>query len=216
MFVRNVAADPSDYYTQNNNRWIPHEACGPESAAMALDLADIIWWYPKIMQPGDYITACMNSKPAWEKLLREHPDLYDAGLRPHNTSPLLAWGLNQIVGRHVDTLMEDASMQEVLWHLFEGRPLIMSGSFTKSGHFVVVTGFSSMQHEDEISGPGMVDLDKVDYVLVSDPHGNYHTKYQNPNGWNVMFELMQFNDLTNTPGNLLRKRIHIIDEEEWP
>ena len=105
-------------------------------------------------------------------------------------------------------------MREVLWHLFEGRPLIMSGSFTTGGHFVVVTGFSSQQHEEEITGPGKINPDMVQYVFVSDPHGDYHTQYRNPNGWNVMFGLGQFNRLTNAPGDVLRKRIHIIAETE--
>ena len=213
MFEVNLSRD-SDYCTQINNPLLALETCGPTAAPMALEAAHI--YYPKTegVQPEGEITKLLLTDEAWDKFKREHKGAHDAGLKPFNVSPMLAWGINKFVGKTVDRFITTGTLQMMIWHLLNGRPLIMSGSFTKSGHFVAVMGFYTRQHREYITNALAVDLCRIDYIIVDDPYGNWHTDYRDHRGNNVHFTLQEFNRLTNESNRDGHKWMHIISEAE--
>ena len=213
MFEINLSCD-SDYCTQINNKLIPFEACNTTSAIMVLDAAKIA--YPKTggEQPEDSLTKLLLTNEAWEKFDKDFAWGRKNGLKPQNVSGMLAWGINRFVGKDVDHFVETGTLQLMIWHLFNGKPLIMSGSFTKSGHFVAVMGFYTRQHREYITSALGVDLCRIDYIIVDDPYGNWHTGYRNHRGNNIHFDLQTFNHLTNEPDRDGHKWMHIISEVE--
>ena len=205
----------SQYHTQKNNEFIPFAACGPTSAIMSLKAAKIYYYSPKVMQEEDYLTANLNGIDAWRKFEHEFSELVRAKLWPNNVSRMLQWGITRIVGRQVDTFKTNGTLREMIWHLYNRRPLIMSGSFTKSGHFVSVVGFESLQHIQDIRGISSIDLSLIESVIVDDPYGKYPYVDKKPNGNNTGFSLDKFNELTNTSNQDGRKWLHIISDKLW-
>jgi hypothetical protein len=213
MFEINLSKD-SDYCTQINNRLIPYESCNTTAAIMALDAARIDYPRRDGIQPEDDLTALLLTDEAWHRFDNVYPWGRKNGLKPQNISPMLAWGINKFVGKQVDAFVKSATLQHMIWHLLNGRPLIMSGSFTKSGHFVAVMGFRTRQHREYIMSATGVDLCRIEYIIVDDPYGNYHTGYKDHRGNNVQFNLQDFNRLTNESNRDGHKWMHIISEAE--
>ena len=214
MFEINLSRD-SDYCTQINNKLIPYEACNTTAAIMALEAAGIAYPQKSGEQPEDTMTSYfLANKDVWDKFKREHKGAWKAGFLPQNISGTLAWGINEYIGKDVDHFIKTGSLQLMIWHLLNGKPLIMSGSFTKSGHFVAVMGFYTRQHREYITNANGVDLSRVDYIIVDDPYGNWHSDYRDHRGNNIHFTLQEFNKLTNESNRDSHKWMHIISEAE--
>jgi hypothetical protein len=211
VFEINLSRD-SDYHTQINNKLIPFASCNTTAAVMALKAAGIMFDYPVGMQPEDYFTQLMLGDEA-KKLMRElYPMAESRGMIPQNFSGCLVWGINKIVGRKVDRFTMQGSLQQMIWEINQGHPIIMSGRFTKSGHFVCLVGFRTLQHKSDFKAQESVDINAVDYVIVDDPYGNWYTDYKNHKGNNIKFDLQKYHDLTNAPNIDRHKWLHIISE----
>ncbi len=198
MFKINLSID-DDYHQQINNKFIPFEACNTTAAIMWLKAGGVDFWYPKMMQPEDYLTAILNGKDAWRIFRQEKPDMYDMGFRPQNISRMLMWGINMMLGRDIDHFIENGSMALIVWELISKRPIIVSGQFTKSGHFVTVVGCVSSQNKSDIEFLEDVNKDDIEEIIVDDPYGNYHSDYNNNHGNNISFKRDEFDDITNLP-----------------
>ncbi len=208
MLKINLSID-SEYHSQINNKFIPYEACNTTAAIMWLKTAGVDFWHPKIMQPEDYLTAILNGKHAWHLFKDQFPDMYDLGFRPQNLSKMLEWGINIMVGREVDKFITDGSLSLLIWELIRGRPVIMSGQFTQSGHFVCVVGCTSKQNREEIEMLEDVDPKAIEEIFVDDPVGDYHTKYRSSKGNNVRFKIKEFDLVTNLPNG--KKWMHLMN-----
>jgi hypothetical protein len=212
MFLVNLSAD-SDYHNQINNLFIPFHACNTTSMIMWLKAGKIVFWSPPIMQEEDYFTAIMNGKSAWEKFRREFPAAYEAGAYPQYLSEMLQWGVNYLVGRKVDKFIKDGSLQLLVWELLHRRPIVMSGQFTGSGHFVCVVGFLSLQHKEDIKEFDDIDMSQVTEIIFDDPYGDPHTKYKDHHGNDVHMSIREFDRITNTSRG--KKWMHLQREEGW-
>jgi hypothetical protein len=211
MFTINLSKD-SDYCTQINNKLIPFQSCNTTSAIMALDAAGVRYPITAGEQPEDSFTRRLQQPDAWVRFREKYPWAVKAGLIPQNVSGMLAWGINQFVGRAVDYFTINGTLQKMCWILMQGRPLIMSGKFTDSGHFVAVVGFATKQNREEIQSATSIDLSRIVAIIVDDPYGNYYTRYQDHRGNNIHFELDVFHDLTNVSNADGNKWMHIIGE----
>ena len=206
MFTVNLSRD-DEYSRQTGNRLIPLDACNVTCGIMWLRDGKVSFWYPKSMKPEDYLTAILLGDDAWKLFIEMKREKYNAGLLPQNTSMMLTWGINRLVGRPVDWFIQNGSLRQMIWFLYKGSPLIMSGSFTSAGHFVCVVGFTSLQHEGDWHSEKDINLDLIETVWVDDPYGNWHTGYKDPNGNNVAFRLDELDKLTNIPNG--QKWMHV-------
>jgi hypothetical protein len=198
MFKINLSID-DDYHSQVNNKWIPLEACNSTAAIMWLKAGRVDFWHPKMMQPEDYLTAILNGKDAWRLFREQHLDMYELGFRPQNVSRMLAWGIDIMLGREIDHYITTGSLALLVWELLSKRPVIMSGQFTSSGHFVTVVGCVSSQNKSDIEFLEDVEESDIEEIIVDDPYGNYHSGYKNQQGNNVSFKRDKFDTLTNLP-----------------
>ena len=203
------------YHSQKNNEFIPFASCGPTSAIMSLKAAKIPFYAPVVMQPEDYLTANLTDKEAWELFEKDFPGAVKHRLWPNNISHMLQWGINKMVGRKVDVFKKSGSLREMIWHLVNRRPLIVSGRFTKSGHFVSVVGFESYQPIGSIRRISDVKLADVEYIIVDDPYGKYPYTDKKPSGNDTHFTLQEFNGLTNASGIENKKWLHIFSNFDW-
>lgn len=208
MFKINLSQN-DDYYSQINNKFIPLESCNSTAAIMWLKAGKVDFWYPKMMQPEDYLTAQLNGKDAWLIFKRNYPGRYDMGFRPQNVSQCLQWGINIMVGREIDNFRQDGSLALLIWELMEGRPVIMSGQFTASGHFVTVVGCVSSQNKSDIQDVEDVNEHDIEEFIIDDPFGNYHSGYKNHHGNNIHFDRDKFDMLTNLPRG--KKWMHMMN-----
>lgn len=213
MFEINLSRD-SDYCTQINNKKLPYESCNTTAAIMALDASGITYPRRDGVQPEDDLTELLLTSEAWRVFRLNHSAARNAGLKPQNVSPMLAWGINKFVGHKVDNFIINGTLQQMIWLLLNGKALIMSGSFTKSGHFVTVVGFASKQHRENINNALAVDICKIDAIIVDDPYGNYYTGYGDYHGNDVRFSLQDFNHVTNESNRDGHKWMHIISEAQ--
>lgn len=213
MFEINLSRD-SDYCTQINNKKLPYESCNTTAAIMALDASGITYPRRDGVQPEDDLTELLLTPEAWRIFRLNHSAARNAGLKPQNVSPMLAWGINKFVGHDVDNFITTGTLQQMIWLLLNGKALIMSGSFTKSGHFIAIIGFRTRQDRYYIKSETAVDMCKIDTIIVDDPYGNYYSGYKDHRGNNVHFNLQEFNRLTNESNHDGHKWMHIISEVE--
>ncbi len=213
MWQVNLSKD-FDYHTQINNRIIPFQSCGPTSAIMALLARGISFEYDaeKYPDPADALTMLLLSEKARTFMHEQFPWAEGAGLIPQNLSVCLKWGIDRFVGKTVDHFTTRGTLQDIIWHLCHGRPLIMSGSFTASGHFLTVMGFETLQHQYDLLTIDDIDMDAIVNLVIDDPYGDYHTGYDSKRGNDIAFTVEEFHALTNQPIDGL-KWTHVISEE---
>ena len=181
---------------------------------MALKAAGIRIDCPDDIQPEDQMTAVLNTPAAWDLFRAKYAWAIRAGFMPQNVSGMLAWGINQFTGRNVDHFTTQGTLQQMCWLLMHDKPLIMSGKFTESGHFVAVMGFVSKQDKSEIQKMTDIDLNRITAVIVDDPYGNYYSRYKDHRGNDIHFALDLFHELTNASNVDGGKWMHIIGEPE--
>jgi len=203
-----------DYHTQINNEKIPFASCNTTSFVMALKGARIPYPWPDGLQEEDFLTDWMHRKEAWSFLNTLYPNAAASGMIPQNYSDCLAWGINELFGRTVDHFTREGTLQQMIWEVSRGHPIVMSGPFTESGHFICLVGFETLQNKEDLQTMMSVAVDAVQTVIIDDPYGDYHTSYRSHKGNDIMFGLEEYNQLTNRPRDGC-KWLHIIKDEEY-
>lgn len=210
MLLVNLSRD-NDYHTQRNNRFIPMTSCNTTSAIMALKASRIRFDSPRGVQPEDHLTKLLLSNESHAIMRDKYPWAIRNGYPPNQVHGMLAWGVNRLVGRKVDQFKTDGTLQEIVWHLFKRRALIVNGRFTRYGHMVCVIGFQSTQADWDIESQDDINLSQVIAITVDDPYGNYHQQYKDFSGNNIDFVLDEFHDLTRTYNADGSKWLHVFD-----
>jgi len=213
VFIVNLSKD-SDYHTQINNKQIPYASCNTTAAVMALKAAGMMFDYPEGVQPEDHFTHFMQQPAAWDLMRKVYPYAEQQGSIPQNFSPCMEWGINKIMGKTVDWFTRHATLRQMIWHLCNGRPMMMSGKFTPSGHFITLVGFKTLQSQVDLLRAEDLDMDLIEHVLVDDPYGDYHTSYRSHKGNNIEFDLDEYHQLTNLQSRDGSKWLHIISETD--
>lgn len=191
----NLSKD-NDYHSQINNKRYPMSTCNTTSAIMALKANGISFKYPEEMQPEDYLTMILETKEAYDKLYKDFNWAVKDGYSPREVHGMLEWGINKLVGENIDMFTTNSSLKEVLYRIHKGKASLMTGRFTKTGHVICVVGFSTRQ--SSIDSFESFDMDLMDYVIIDDPYGDYHTGYKNHRGNNIYFPINQFDKLTKS------------------
>jgi hypothetical protein len=186
------------YHSQINNKLCPLSSCGTTSAIMWLLDCGVPFDYPKEMQPEDYLTCITERTETYEKM-RELAPWASQGRRPvppRQVHVMLAWAVNQMVGREVIRFREDATYQELIAELARGRAALLSTVLTQQGHVVCLVGVRTRQDREELADPARVRIDLIDGWLVDDPYGDYWTGYNDRHGNDCYFPFDDFGRLT--------------------
>lgn len=202
---------PNDYYSQLNNKKFPLASCNTTSMVEALVVSGVDFPYPDGKQPEDHFTEIMETDEMYK--MRDRYGDWTKQYRPAEIHMLLSWATNQkLVGRKVTRFSTEYPLQLLLFDLAcRKRPCVVSGSFTSSGHIVVMVGFNTLQKDvDLVDEPRKIRLSAVKQIIVDDPYGNWYTDYEDHHGNDIPFEFPDFNRLTNSSGDTEHKWAHRI------
>jgi hypothetical protein len=164
-----------DYHSQVNNRFYPMVACMPTSFIMALKAERIpvvqagtrwheppVMYYPKGMQPEDYVMALMRSP--WGYEMRDQYSWAKAeDLNPNEVHAVMSEGINRIIGDRITQFVACQTVQNIINEIRGGHPVVVSGSFTGSGHAVAVVGLAETGGREG----------KVTHFIIDDPYGRF-------------------------------------------
>jgi len=185
-----------EYYSQLNNKFVPHEACVPTSFIMALiyNKINVIqagtdnikapsFVYPKGVQPEDFLLSVCRSP--WGYSLRDSMANWAVkdDVPPNQVHSVISFITNSMVGKNITEFLFGKQIEDLIAELRSGHPVVVTGKFTESGHAVVVCGYR------ETAGSG------VTHLLIDDPYGNYFTEYKDKEGNNIWFPIMKFIEL---------------------
>lgn len=137
------------YLSQRDNLIDPYKTCNVTCVAMILSY---------------YGFNKQDKNKQLEDILAQH--LLDIGANRYSHEVL-----RKLIEEYnlKDNFTMNGDYNEMKKYLLEGKPLIISGKFTASGHIIVLTGFN----------------DKG--FFVNDPYGNYMSKYTDVNGKNLLY-----------------------------
>jgi len=226
MFRINVSDNfESDYISQRKNAIRPLITCNVTSECMALLYAGYSLPLPSPMPEGwddaDVLENFMLTDervseyykqidPAeWQKW-QDNKDNPKVCTPPNEYHKVLSYGVNLWLGDDVDTFTTDASMKDVIAQFVNGRAAVHSGLWDGFHHIICSVGVITAQDLSQISSREDIDLSQVESIIVDDPYGNYATKYQDPNGNDVVVPYKDFISFTNTLGSETAKVVHFI------
>ncbi len=176
------------YYTQRNNVKSPSAACNVTAATQACIITGNNFEHPAKTQPEDHLMELLETQEAWNLLNTVLPG---AICKPRNVSHCIAWAVNKAVGKRI-CRVETVSLQEMLYHVITGGAVVVSGRFTKSGHFVCIVGLETDQEIENITKAEDINMSQIKNIIVDDPWGDYKTAYQNQNGNDVFLPVSTF------------------------
>lgn len=186
---------PAEYYSQRNNKKRPASSCFATSDVNMLFTARKYFPYPEGMQPEDYITELLLSDEALKyarsiniKAPREQIRLW---YRMH------VWVINEkLFQEQVCKYVSKITIQEIVFLCSKNKPVIAGGSFTESGHMVCIVGFQTRQlNIYKINDYRNIDISLVDYIIIDDPYGDYHSDYKKKKGDNIKFTIDEIKKL---------------------
>lgn len=193
-----------DYWTQRKDTDAPSIECQITSGAnflMALGLFSEI--FPRIPTlPGG---AMKQRLPDWINDVAESPEGRQTAAvdgwkgEPREDHNVLAWALDTVVGRKVNTFRWNLSLAEIFLEVARSRPVIVSGIFGQyrgadgamhdRAHVVCLTGLETSQ-EDVAIAPA-VDLAQISAALIADPYGDFHADYASAKGAECRFTIAE-------------------------
>jgi hypothetical protein len=150
------------YLTQRDNRHEPLATCNVTALAMAL-LSRGVRPRDASKQLEDELYEFLHSDAAVAYYRQNSPELFARHTPAHEVHDNLAWAATQhgvpasFSGKRTRAQIEA--------ELAAGRPVLLSGAFTGSGHIVLLVGLTC-------------DGD----FIVHDPYGDWTTKYKDPSG----------------------------------
>jgi hypothetical protein len=206
------------YYSQRNNKFTENgieyasRSCNVTSMIMALDYCG--YAFPSDLlfaQPEDallhFILDSTEVDIAYAKLFpEEHSKYIASGRNPKTTYPpeelhvLLSLGTNLWMGKEANEITKfrfDLSIDEVVFELAQGRPVVQSGVFGKLHHVTTVVGVDTEQDLTLISDHTEIDLSQITSFILEDPYGNYHTSYQDQNGKDIVMPYSDYVSIFN-------------------
>lgn len=173
----------NNYHSQINNTIIPLASCNTTSAIMYLKNNNILFDYPKEMQPEDYLSQILQSDEAIKIKEKLFPQEWAKNFRPQEIHKCLSWGINKLVGKEISKFDDSRNINDIVNDLKNGKCVIMSGAFTPCGHVVCVVG---LEIKDS----------KIINFIIDDPFGNYWTNYKDHRGNNIKFPFDDFIKIT--------------------
>jgi hypothetical protein len=120
---------------------VPPKATAPQPGGRVLDVP-YFYQYHNSYEPGRTCNITSVAMVAGYYGINVHPDqVYKRVGGPVFTGPDMIW----VAGRYglKGTFSSKANIATIKGHLDAGRPVIVQGWFTKSGHILVITGYDS-------------------------------------------------------------------------
>lgn len=182
-----------DNYSQRNNEFRGSSACNVTSGAMFISYSEKkLPFVPKDMALDDFLMATLLGKEGYEKMFELAESLYPE-YTPNEVHSCLAWAINRVMGKDIDVFRSNWKLEEFVFSLVKGKPVIVSGKFGKLHHIVCLVGFSTGQNDiQNISSPDQVKLNKIKTFIIDDPWGDPNTDYVSHQGNNVELTYRQF------------------------
>jgi hypothetical protein len=177
----------------------------------ALVVSGIDFHYPDDMQPEDYFTSIMETDEMYKRKDRMYS--WAKNYRPAEIHMMLEWAANnKLVGKNAVRFSTEYPLQLLCYDIaVRARPCVVSGTFTPTGHIVVLVGLRTLQDDiEQVTEPRYVKLSAIKQFIVDDPYGNWYTDYQDHNGNDIVFEFGDFNKLTKSAGDTEKKWAHRI------
>lgn len=191
---------PEEYYTQRNNEDNPLYACMPTSRAMfyignKFNLSHLNLNGESL---DDYLMGLLNSREAKNYAKNNMPSLYEStGGWPNEIHDMYPnWLDVKLFGeRKSKFLYKKASWNDYVRWVKEGKVIMTSGYMPGvGGHAFTIIGFDEYDNT----------------LLLADPYGNYHLKYQGDLGKKGYLVKMNGEDFNNyVHGDVNGKFAHI-------
>lgn len=212
--IYNISSD-SQYQSQRKNKDKPRYSCNTTSLANALFSTGIEWKWPEGMTPADYLMSQLESDETFKEFYKRFPDQKkNQTFNPWNTSVMLTWMINNLIGRNVDKI-EICTIEDILNHILLTKgAAVVSGEFFAGGHFVCVVGMESDETEEEIFTNEGIAINKVKKIIIDDPYGDFHSKYSNIDGNNVGMTIQEFLKIIYTQDKD-EKRTQLFTKNQW-
>ena len=145
--------------------------------------------HPVGMQPEDYLMVLLRSEwgielrnqYAWAK--RDH-------VNPNEVHAVISEAVNKIIGMKVTKFSTGGTVKDIKDEIGAKHPVVVSGSFTGSGHAVAVVGY---RYVNVPTATG--EIHKITDFIIDDPYGNMHTRYVDRRGNDVKISVKQFDRL---------------------
>jgi len=146
------------YLSQRDNVHRPLATCNVTSLAMALRYYDIGPEH-RGKQLEDELYELLHSPAGLAYYAAQSPELYARGVPPEEVYDNLVWA----TGRRglLSSFSESRQLSDIESEVAAGRPVMLSGRFTGSGHIVVLVG-----------------LCRSGDFIVHDPFGDWNHQYQ--------------------------------------
>jgi len=209
------------YFTQRNNKIKPFESCTATSIIMALYYSNI----PFPMsdnQPEDDLMTFINTNPDVIHYYKNNPEpwirsLYEKNYPANEIHSIVEYAVNLWVGKKVVSFTTNATLEQIVTHLFNKKLCVFSGNFPYEdkagklktiGHVVCGVGFSTVQ-DDIFNAP--INPNLVNNIIIDDPFGNYKTNYKNVNGNDIYMPINDFINIIKTQGSINNKWCYFIN-----
>lgn len=168
------------YFTQRDNFHRPDGTCNVSALAMALAFRGV---RPRGRgQLEDELYEEITSPAGMAHFKESSPQSFREGLRPNTVHDMLVW---VAVRRGVPaTFSTERSQGEIRAEIAAGRPVVLSGSFTGSGHIVLLIGFTSAGD-----------------LICHDPWGDWMRGYRTPQGESRIYERDQVHAILKNIGS---------------
>ena len=150
------------YFAQRENLHRPDGSCNVTALAMALAFHGVVAESPD-KDLADQLFEEITSPEGLAYFKNNCPDTYKLGLRPNTVFDMLVWAAR----RHgiEASFSETRSLDAIFGEIAAGRPVILSGAFTGSGHIVVLIGVTASKD-----------------LVCHDPFGDWMRGYRAPEG----------------------------------
>lgn len=218
-----------DYHSQRNNRIIPFGACGVTSDIMAMRQAGwpVEEMSPDGVQPEDYLMDFIRNGPHTRAAVDRFAP-WGADLPWNQIHVIMVWAMNRLFGGEewstdgpVARFSTGVEPLEMLRLIAKKHGVVISGSFDlgdgrELGHIVSLAGVGlrtwNYTATLEIILEGRDEewmLENLEYFIIDDPYGNYHTMYDDPRGNDVKMPAIEFYR-TFKPVNISEKWAQVI------
>lgn len=209
-----ILGGAEDYYTQNNNKISPLQACNVTSMIMALDIMGYSFpkLYADLSQPEDQLIRFLRENEEvlsfYQKL---NPDFYyewrsnpSKGYPPNEVHEVLSYGTNLFMGKKVTKFNYSFDLNLLSKEIIiNKKPIVMSGRFSGLNHIITLVGVEIFKEsfENKQNNLSSLVLDDVKNFIFNDPYGETYNYKSKRNGYNIRIPknkiITDFKDLSN-------------------
>jgi hypothetical protein len=210
--VRNGGA----YFSQRNNEVRPFGTCNDTSYVAGLSYRNVVFPPGQYSQPEDNLTTFMLNDPRVDAFYKaQYPSDYAkyiaANKDPKLSTPanemhvVLAYGVNLWLGKQPGeacVYRTGVHTTDILFSLVRGKPVIQGGIWDSLHHITCTSGFATNQDNIlQVKSAQEIDMSQLQYIIVEDPYGDFHTGYNSPNGKDIHLTPEEYKAIETNQGS---------------